>query len=275
MAIVTVSRGSFSGARELARLLAEQLEYRLVSREDIIEKTARYGITEERRERARRRRLGILQRADLDWKHYRLFARAALTQEIQRGSLIYLGSNGRTLLQDFPNVLNVKVAAHMDYRVDKLMKRTDYVIDRKQAKRLIEEMDQKKFRWQRTFQVDRLVDPFEFDLTIEPGAMSISDACELISTTIEQPRYQTTDESLETMALLTAAAELRAQIAMQTDLSDDKLDVELKDGVVLITGSVRSIEDINGIKSLLDSDPGANGLIPVPGPNHSSPDLVT
>ena len=252
MAIVTFSRGTFSGARELARLLAEQLEYRLVTREDIIEKTARYGMTEERRVRALRRRLGILQRVDLDWKHYRVFSRAVLAQEIQQGSLVYLGSNGRTLLQDFPNVLNIRVAAEMGYRVEKLMRRTDYVIDRKQARRLIEEIDQKKARWQRTFHANRLFDPAEFDLIIEPGLMSISDACELIHTTLEQPRYQTTNESLETMDLLTAAAELRAKIAMQTDVSDDNLDVELKDGVVLITGSVSSIEDMNGIKALLD-----------------------
>ena len=137
MAIVTLSRGTISGAKELARLLAEKLEYRLVTREDIIEKTARYGIPEERRDRAHRRRLGILPRVDLHWKHYRVFARAALTQEIHQGSLVYLGSNGRTLLQDFPNVLNIMVATDMDYRVDKLMRRTDYVIERKQAQRLI------------------------------------------------------------------------------------------------------------------------------------------
>ena len=252
MAIVTLSRGTFSGARELARLLAEQLGHRLVTREDIIEKTARFGITEERRDRARRRRLGIIQRVDLDWKHYRVFARAALTQEIQQGSLIYLGSNGRILLQDFPNVLNIKVAAGMDYRVDKLMKRTDYVIDRKQAQRLIEEMDQKKARWQRTFHADGLDDPPAFDLIIEPGLTSNSDACVQIHTFLEQPRFKTTHESLETIDLLKAAADLRAKIAMQSDVSDDNLDVELQDGVVLITGSVRSLEDMNGIKALLD-----------------------
>ena len=82
--------------------------------------------------------------------------------------------------------------------------------------------------------------------------MSIPDACQLIHTTLEQPRFQITQDTLKTIDLLTAAAELRAKIAMQSDVSDDRLDVELKDGVVLITGSVRSIEDMNGIKALLD-----------------------
>ena len=251
MAIVTLSRGTFGGAGELARSTADRLGYSLVSREEIIEKTVRYGMTEERRIRALVRRMGMLRRVDLGWIHYRVFARAALAEEIRNGSLVYLGSNGRALLRNFPNVLNVRVDADMDYRVNKLLKRTDNVMDRKRAKWLIEDMDERKARWQRNFRAGALSRPSEFDLIVEPGLMSISDACEQILAKLEQPQYQTTEESLKTIDLLTAAAELRARIAMQTDVSDDNLDVELKDGVILITGSVRSTDDIDGIKALL------------------------
>ena len=88
MAIIAVARGTFSGAKELAQQIAETLSYRLVSRADIIEKTAQYGVTRERLDRARRRRLGILQRKQLDWIHYRAYTRAALTKEIRQGSLV-------------------------------------------------------------------------------------------------------------------------------------------------------------------------------------------
>ena len=60
MAIIALARGTFSGAKELAQQVAETLNYRLVSREDIIEKTAQYGVTRERLDRARRRKLSIL-----------------------------------------------------------------------------------------------------------------------------------------------------------------------------------------------------------------------
>ena len=252
MAIIALARGTFSGAKELAQQVAETLSYRLVSREDIIEKTAQYGVTRERLDRARRRKLGLLQRKQLDWIHYRAFARAALTKEIRQGSLVYLGSNGRLLLRDFPNVLNVMVVADMEYRIDNLIHRTEHIMNRRKAKRLIDEIDERKARWQKHFHGDYWHEFSEFDLVIQPGQMSIPDACEHILATLEQPHYQTTHKSLETMDLLTVAAELRARIAMKADVSDDNVQVEVQDGVIAITGSVRSIEDMDGIRELFD-----------------------
>ncbi|MCH8280435.1 MAG: cytidylate kinase-like family protein [Chloroflexi bacterium] len=252
MAIITLSRWTFSGGRELGQKISENLGYRFVSRDDIISKTAGYGMSGERMERARRRRFGFLQRFDLEWSHYLIYARAALTKEIRQGSLVYLGSNGQALLRDFPNVLNVGVMADMEYRIDNLIKRTEYVVDRKKARKLIQEIDEKKARWSRTLHDDRLLDPGDFDLVIEPGQTTLADACDLIHATLEQPKYQTTYKSLEAIDLLTVAAELRARIAMKDDVIDDDVNVEIQDGVIVIGGSVHSAEDLEGIKELLD-----------------------
>lgn len=252
MPIIAVARGTFSGAKELAQQIAEALSYRLISREDVIEKTAQYGMTRDRLDRARLRRLSILQRKQLDWIHYRAFARAALTKEIRLGSLVYLGSNGRLLLRDFPNVLNVMVEADMEYRIDNLIQRTEHAMNRRKARRLIEDIDERKARWQRHFHGDDRREYSEFDLVIRPGQMTIPDARDHILATLEQPHYQTTHKSLETIDLLTVAAELRARIAMKADVADDNVRVEVRDGIVVIAGSVRSIEDMDGIRELLD-----------------------
>ena len=255
MAIITLSRGLFSGARDLAQRISENFGYKLVSREDIIEKTAHYGMSEEVLDKARRRRLGVMQRMDLEWLHYRVYALAALTKEIREGGLVYLGSNGRALLRGFPTVLNIRVVADMNSRIDNLIKRTDYVIDRKLAKRLIEQIDEKKARWQRTLHKGVWNESSEFDLQIETGCMTIPEACELIHSTLEQPGYQSTRQSLEAINLLTAAADLRAKIAMKGDVLDDKVEVEVRNDSIIITGSVRTVEDMAGIKALLDSSP--------------------
>ncbi len=178
--------------------------------------------------------------------------RAALTKEIRPGSLVYLGSNGQILLRDFPNVLNVGVVADMEFRIDNLIERTDYVVDRKKARKLIQEIDEKKARWRRTLHDDQLLDPGNFDLVIEPGQINLTDACDLIHAALEQPQYQTTYKTLEAIDLLTVAAELRARIAMKDDVIDDDVNVEIQDGVIVIGGSVRSVEDLEGIKELLD-----------------------
>ena len=257
MAIIMLSRGRFTGGRELAQSISEKLGYRFISREDIIEKTAQYGMSKERLDRARRRRVGMLQRRDQEWIHYLVYARAALSKEIQQGSLVYLGSNGPALLRDFPTLLSVKVVADMEYRINSLIKHTDYVIDQKKARGLIQEIDKKKSSWQKKLHDTRWHDPSEFDLVVELEFMSMSDACELILARLEEPQYHTTNKSLETIDLLTIAAELRARIAMEADVEDDKVKVEVRDSEIAITGLVPSIEDRHGILDLLDLKPEA------------------
>ncbi len=82
--------------------------------------------------------------------------------------------------------------------------------------------------------------------------MGIPDACESIRATLEQQEYQTTYKSLEAIDLLTVAAEMRARIAMRDDVIDDDIDVAVRDGVIVINGSVRSVEDLDGIRELID-----------------------
>lgn len=260
MAIITLSKEAFSGARRLAEQASEKLDYRLVTREAVIEKIASYGVSTHRLNQARYRHLGMRPRMDLEWTHYLAFSRAALSKEIQQGNLVYLGDDGRALLNNFPNMLSVIVITGMESRIDAFMKRNDYAVGRKEAKRFIDKIDEKRSRWGRTLYKDGRNDTSEFDLVIDSGCMSIADACETIRTTIEQPRFQTTPESLKTIDCMTLAAELRARIAMEADVVDDNIEVEVGDGVIRISGSVRSLEDVDAIKELLHEQPEAEGM---------------
>ena len=125
MAIITLSRKPFSNAKELAECDSKHLGYRLISREDVIEKMARFGMPGDRIDHARRRRLGRLPRLDLEWMHYIFFVRAALSEEISEANLIYLGNNGQQLLRGFPGLLNVGVITSVKYRIENLIKRNE------------------------------------------------------------------------------------------------------------------------------------------------------
>ena len=252
MAIITLSAVAFSGGSELAARISERLGYRLVSREDIIEKTGHYGMSRNRLERARRRSVGILGRMDLEWNHYLVYVRAALSKEIQQGSLVYLGDDGRASLGGFPNVLNVRVVADMKYRMDNLIRRTAYGINLKKAKRLIENIDEKRDGWTGALYDGEWQNHSELDLVIEPDRMGIPEACELIRGTVEQPQFETTSRSLDTIELLTVAAELRARIAMDPDVVDDHIEIDVQNGVIVVTGSVASTRDLEALRGLLN-----------------------
>ena len=252
MAIITLSQQAFDGAGELAQRISGLLGYKLVSRDDIVEKTGQYGISKDRQDRAMSRRLGMFRRMDLGWRRYRIYSQAALTKEIRKGCLVYLGANGLVRFRDFPNVLNVQVRTGIERRIDNLMKRAEYALNRKKARDLIEKVDDREARWRNTFYSNGQARPSEFDLVIELGQIDMSDACELISATMERKEYQTTYKSLEVIDLLTVAAELRARIAMREDVVDDEIDVAVHDGVIVVKGYVRSTEDLHSIRELID-----------------------
>ena len=254
MAIITLSREAFSGARELAELVARRLNYQVVSRDDIIRKLVDYGVPQDRLNRARKRELGWLPRMVREWMHYVIFVRAVLSQEIRSGNLIYLGNNGQQLLTGFPNTLHVGLIVGLSYRVGNLIKLNEYGIDKKTARRLIANIDKKRATWGRTIYNDGRHRASDYDLVVDPEHTSLPDVCEILCAALERPEYQTTAESLETIELMTVAAELRARIAMDNTIPDDEIEVVARDGVISVGGSVHFKEDAGAIAELLDAE---------------------
>jgi cytidylate kinase len=254
MAIITLSRKAFSGTRELAELVSRRLNYGVVSRDDIIHKLVAYGVPTDRLNRARKRQLGWLPRMVREWMHYVIFVRAALSQEIEGGDLIYLGNNGQQLLAGFPNTLHVGVIVGLDYRVGNLIKLNEYGIDTKTARRLITKIDEKRATWGKTIYNDGRHHPSDYDLVIDPQTATITEVCEAVCAAVEQEEYRTTPESLETIELMTVAAELRARIAMDPTIPDDEVEVVAREGVISVGGSVHFQEDAAAIAELLEAE---------------------
>lgn len=254
MAIITISREAFSGARELAERVARRLDYKVVSRDDIIRILVDYGVPKDRLNRARKRQLGWLPRMGKDWMHYVIFVRAALSREIRSGDLIYLGNNGQQLLAGFPNTLHVGVIVGLSYRIGNLIKLNEYGIDSKTARRLITKIDEKRATWGRTIYNDGHHRASDYDLVVDPEHASIPEICEILCDVLERPEYQTTSGSLETLELMAVAAELRARIAMDPTIADDGIEVVARDGVISVGGSVHFKEDAEAIAELLDAE---------------------
>lgn len=255
MAIITLSGRTFSGAKRLAQYISSELGYRMVSREDIIDQLEQYGMSDKRLDRARHRNVGRLFRVDREWKHYFVYARAALSREIQDGNLVYLGDSGRILLYDFPNVLGVRIIADMEYRIGTFMRRNDHALGLKEAKRLIKKSDEKRARWQRALQNGRHLDPPLFHNSIDLALTSFSEACEMIRAAVNRPPFQTTRRSLKAVEAMTLSANLRARIAMNSIIRDDNIEVHVADGVIRMSGSVPSTEDADAIREFLQRQP--------------------
>lgn len=260
MAIITLSRGTYSGAKDLAENVAQNLGYKLLSRETIVNELTQYGWADEKLSKAHHKKLSVLQRMNLEWVHYQACLRAVLSEAAQTENLVYHGNNGHIVLQGFPHLLNIKVVADMEDRIKAVTARNEYAIDRKEAIRIIKRIDERRDRWSNFLYQADMNDISSFDMVIDLSRKSITDACEMISSTVALPQFQPTQESKKIIEDLILAAKLRARIAIETDLVDDEIEVEINDGILNVKGGVHSLEDAEELKQFLSSQPEVTQL---------------
>ena len=261
MAIITLTRGTYSGAKELGQYISRHLGYKLLSRESIIDKLAEYGWVDEKLDKVRQKQLGILQRMNLEWIHYLACLRAVLGTEARDEALVYHGNNGQFALRGFPHILSIKVIADMKYRVKAVMERNEYAIDQKEAMEIIKRIDERRERWSRFLYQTDSSDVSAFDMVIDLSRKNMSDAYEMIHAATSLPQFQPTPESKKIIENLTRAADLRARIAMQTDIIDDEIDVEVKGGVLNVKGVVHSMDDADKLKEFLSQQPEVEEVV--------------
>lgn len=255
MAIITLSRGTYSGAKELAEYIARNLGYQLLSREALVDELKRFGWADEKLNRVRNKNLGIMPRMNLEWVHYLACLRAVLSEKVLDEALVYHGNQGQFVLRDFPHILSIRVIADMEYRIKALMARNEYAIDRKEAVKIINRIDQRRARWSKFLYQTDINDASSFDMVVDLSRKSIADAYEMIHNTVILPQFNPTPESRKTIQNLIRAAQLRAKIAMDTEAVDDDIEVVIRDGVVSIEGTVHSVEDADAIRELLRKEP--------------------
>ena len=255
MAIVTLSRGTYSGAKDLAEYVSQNLGYKLLSREVILDKLEEYGWTDGKLDKVRHKKLGILQRMNLEWIHYQVCLRAILCEEALDEGIVYHGNNGHIALRGFPNILSIKVVADMKDRISAVMARNEYAIDQKEAIRIINRIDERRARWSRFLHQMDADDISSFDIVINLSRKSIPDAYEMICSTVKLPQFSPTSESKKVIENLTRAAQLRVKIAMETDIIDDEIEVEINDGMLNVKGAVHSLEDADELEKFLSKLP--------------------
>ncbi|MGC8901413.1 MAG: AAA family ATPase, partial [bacterium] len=120
MAIITISRGTFSGGQMLAECLAKKLGYKSISREILIEAAEKYGISENNLISAMEEKPTISEHLSLNIDRFRYlsFIQATLCEHAKNDNLIYYGHAGHLLLKDVCPVIKVKVIASMEQRIE-------------------------------------------------------------------------------------------------------------------------------------------------------------
>jgi cytidylate kinase len=259
MSIITISRGTFSGGRDLAEALAHELRFPCISREVLVEAGARYGVSEGALSTALSQAPSLIDRLKRDRDRYLAFIRAVLCKHAREGDLIYHGHAGHHLLAGIRHVIRVRVVADTSFRISAAMKQLN--MTSRQAEAHIKKVDSERRKWTRFLYGVAWEDPSNYDVVLNLEFLGIAGACAAVVRLTELPQFQPTDESRKALADLALQSFVLAALANDERTRDVDFRVRAQEGVVTVEGVARLPDMMGSVNEIVAGVEGVTKVV--------------
>lgn len=259
MAVITISRGTFSGGKDLAECVAAKLGYQCISQEVLNEAAQEYGISMDRLTHALASKPGFIENVNRERARYLTFITAELLKYAKDGNLVYHGMAGHLLLQDVPGIMRVRVIADMEYRIKAAMERHQF--SRHQAIQFIKKADASRIKWTKILYNADWLDLKLYDLLINLEHQSMDAACAVTCAAANSPQFVDTPEVLKNRHDLWIAADVKSHIMAEAGIQNGKLDVTADGSIVTLNGKIGSSADREKAREIACHVPGVTQVI--------------
>jgi hypothetical protein len=210
MAIITISRGSYSKGKEVAEKVARKLGYDCISRDVLVEASDHFNIPEVKLIRALHDAPSVLERFTYGKERYLSFITAAFRQRVQQDNVVYHGLAGHFFLKGISHVLKVRILADLEDRVRLEMEREK--ISRDEALYVLKKDDDERRKWALTLFGADTSDPSLYDLVLHIHKITVDDAVDIICQTAKLDHFRTTPDSQKALDDLVLAANVKARL---------------------------------------------------------------
>ncbi len=210
MPIVTISRGSSTMGKVVAEQVAKKMNYRLISREVLLDASSRFNVPEIKLEKAIHDAPGILERYRHNKQSYVAYIRSALVERVVDDNVVYHGLAGHLLLKGIPHVLKVRITADMEKRVELVMQRDGIPAD--EARVRIQEDDKQRRKWTHSLYDQDPWDVSLYDLTICIDKLSVDNAVDFICRAAAAKGFQGTEKTHQQVADMAVACRVKAAL---------------------------------------------------------------
>ncbi len=257
MAIITISRGSYSKGKEVAEKVADKLGYKCISRDLLVEASEHFNIPEIKLVRALHDAPSVLDRFTYGKERFLAFITATLFEHARKDNIVYHGLAGHFILKGIKHMLSVRILANIEDRVRLEMRREK--LSYEEALRIIRKDDQERRQWSlKIYGVDTW-DPSLYDLVIHIDKITVDDAVDLIFQTVQSDKFRTTPESQSEVDEMALAARVKAQLVHVMPGST----VKVRDGVVYVSVSApiaQETELAQEIAEVAKKEPGVKDV---------------
>jgi len=259
MAVITVSRQLGSLGTEIAREVANRLNYAFAEKEQIGKMLAGYGFPEPEVEKFDEKRTPLWDYLSIKRTKFLHLIRAVIYGLASQDNAVIVGRGGQVLLQDLPGTLHVRIIAPFEIRVRRLKESEG--VDEKHAAGILRRSDHDSFGYiQSFFHVD-WNDPNLYDLLINSAKFSMEAAVQMIinSAHTQEVRAgeQRPQDKLSDLALM---QKVEAGLIDILGVDFRQLEVRVEKGVVFLKGGVGSQIKKENCERMICSLEGVEGV---------------
>lgn len=244
MAIITISRGSYSRGKEVAEKAAKKLGYECVAHEVIAAVSKEFNIAETEIEKALHEPPSISNLFLYGKEKYVAYLQKTLLNHLKKDNVVYHGPAGHFFTKDITHVLKIRVITAMEDRIRFV--REQHGISRNEAVNLIKKLDENRKKWSKQLFGVYTGDPLLYDLVVNIKRDAVDEVVDFICQTVRMDEFKTTPESQQAMNDLILSAEIKAA------LIDLKPDIEVcgADGIVHVTTAVPESQEEDLIQKM-------------------------
>ncbi len=233
MRIVCVSRGEQEKGKLFAQTLAQKLDFRCLSQEDIVELAIRDGIAVGKLETAAVKRRQLSERQILEKEHFLAFMTRVLCERAIEDDLVFHGRAAHLAAPGLTHVLRIRTAIDTDTHIAEVMGRLS--LDRAKAKQYVESVNEDIARWIRTM-YNVSGDPWTgHDLVVNLDRVDVGGATTALCDYAQLPEFQAFPASIKVLENLLLAARIRIALARDERTWAARFSVRAEAGFVAVS----------------------------------------
>lgn len=258
MQIICISEGSHSHGAEFAQALAAKLDYECISRKQLLEEATKRRIPIGKLEMAIVNPRIFTDKLALELEHYKALATSILCEKALKNNIVYHGRTGHLLLPGITHILKIRIETDTENRIKYVVE--NLKLSREKAKLYIDQVDQDRRKWVRTFYKTEW-DVFHlYDLILNLSYMSINNASTAVCSMAQLPEFQETPYTVHALKDLYLAS--KAHLLLFSDKRTNSFNLRIKsnsrilnvtypvhlsDKIDLIDSILKNLEDIDAI----------------------------
>ena len=244
MAIITISRGSYSKGKEIAEKVAERLGYECIARRILLEASDEFNVPDVKLVRAIHDAPSFFGSLTHKKEKYISFIQAEILEHFRKDNVVYHGLAGHFFIKGISHVLKVRVIADLEDRVRLEMDREG--TSREEALHILQKDDEERVKWSKSLYGIDTRKPSLYDLVIHIHKLTVNDAVNMICRTAGLEQFQTTPESQRAIDNLALATRVKAALV---DVRPD-IDVTAEDGIVSVKTEAPIIHEASLVREI-------------------------